>query len=83
MSASFLTPPQIAAQLGVKSSKIGKWIDKGELSAVNVAENRSGRPRWKISRESFAAFLAARANRPVAKAPRRRKAALYVQEYFK
>jgi excisionase family DNA binding protein len=73
---AYLTPPQVARMLSVKASKVGRWIRTGELPAVDVSERRGGRPRWKISRESFDAFMAARSSRPpVPHARRRRRAA--------
>jgi hypothetical protein len=60
----YLTPPQIARRLGVKPSKVNGWVNSGELVGIDVSERRSNRPRWRISPESFAAFLAARSSRP-------------------
>lgn len=56
----YQSPPQIASELGVQPPKIIGWIHSGELHAVNVANRGSKRPRWRISRESLAAFLMAR-----------------------
>lgn len=58
----WLTPPFIASQLGIKPSKVVTWIERGELKGVNVA-NRQGRgcrPRWRVSPEALAEFLANR-----------------------
>ena len=81
-TAAYLTPPAIARLLGVKASKIVRWCNSGEISAVNVAADRAGRPRWKISRESFEQFLATRGNRKPMKVTRRRKSAPLVEEFF-
>ena len=82
-ASAYLTPPQVARQLGVKASKIAKWIFNQQLLAVNVAENLAGRPRWKISQASLDEFLAARSNRkPATKATRRRRNTLQIQEFF-
>jgi excisionase family DNA binding protein len=54
---TWLTPPQLAKQLGVQAEKVLGWIRAGELRAVNVAERASRRPRWRISAEAFEEFL--------------------------
>jgi hypothetical protein len=82
MTTAFLTPPDIAKILQIKPGKVIGWIDRGELSAVNIAADRAGRPRWRISQSSLEEFLAARGNRKPIKASRRRKSALTVQEFF-
>lgn len=56
----YRTPPQIAEQLRVSVAKVLGWIRRGELRAVNVADRSTGRPRWRVSPESFASFLEAR-----------------------
>lgn len=58
------SPPQLARERGIRVSKVLAWIRRGELEAVNLAENLLGRPRWRISRESIARFDKARSNRP-------------------
>ncbi len=50
------TPPTIARMLGIKVDKVHTWIRAGDLKAVNVAQKRSGRPRWRILDEQHAAF---------------------------
>ena len=83
-SPSYMTPPQVARMLGVKPSKVGKWIADASLKAVDLSEGRRRRPRWKISQQSLEEFLAARANRkPVKSGARRRRASLVPTEYFK
>jgi len=61
---AYLTPPQVAARLGVDPSKVLGWIRSGELRAANIATRRGGRARWVISELDLAAFLAARAAVP-------------------
>ena len=58
----YMTPRQVADILGVNCTKVGHFIDSGELSAINVAAKRNGRPRWKISPESLKQFEASRSN---------------------
>ena len=81
----FLTVAAVASALGIRRGKVLAWISRGELTAVNIAERATGRPRWRISRESLDAFLLVRSCRPPVAARRvgRRKSqpAGYV-EYF-
>jgi excisionase family DNA binding protein len=61
---SWLTPPQLAKQLGVSPEKVLTWIRSGELPGVNVAERLTGRPRWRISPEALEQFLKRRESSP-------------------
>jgi excisionase family DNA binding protein len=54
---TWLTPPQLAKQLGVQAEKVLGWIRSGELRAVNVADRASRRPRWRISAEAMEEFF--------------------------
>ena len=72
-TASYITPPALARQYGVKPDKILRWISLGELTAVNVAERVGGRPRWRISLESIADFERRRAAVKPAKRRRRKR----------
>lgn len=60
-SAEFLTPPEIAVLLGVSHQKVLDWIDAGELPAVDLSAARQLRPRYKIRRTDYEAFLDRRA----------------------
>lgn len=81
---AYLTPPQIASELGVQVGKILGWIARGELRAVNLAERANGkRPRWKISRQALDDFLAARTPTPPQTNKRRTKRrGSYEFEYY-
>ncbi len=57
----FLTPPQVARQLGTDAGRVLIWIRSGALKAFNLSEG--GRPRWKISPEDLGAFLESKSNR--------------------
>jgi predicted site-specific integrase-resolvase len=57
------SPREIARVRRVSVSKIHAWIRSGELDAVNLATSRMGRPRWRISQESLAAFDRCRSSR--------------------
>jgi predicted site-specific integrase-resolvase len=63
---NFLRPREVAHQFQVKPGTVSAWIRNGTLRAVDVSERRSKRPRWRISPESIAEFLAVRSSRPSA-----------------
>ena len=67
----WMTPPQLAKEWGVAPEKVIALIHSGELRAVNLALNKSGRPRWRIDSEDIRKFEEARASKPPA--PRRRR----------
>jgi hypothetical protein len=71
MSPQYMTPPKIAAELGVSVNKVLHWITRGELPAVDISTDRATRPRWKVAVEDLAAFLESRRNK---ESNRRRKA---------
>lgn len=73
ISAKWTTPPAYAESRGIGLRKVLAWIEAGELQAVNMAASRSGRPRWKISPESIAAFEQARTNPGKATNPPKRR----------
>lgn len=50
------TVPELARRYRVGEDKIRRWIDAGELAAINVATTTSGRPRYLISEEAIADF---------------------------
>ncbi len=77
-----ISPNELARRLAVKPSKVLKWIALGELKAVNLAERRGGRPRWKILPEYLDEFLASRASTPPPVARRRRRRPKPFKEYF-
>ncbi len=76
--ANYLSPPQYAKRLSVDPAKVIIWIKRGELRAVNVATNQSGRPTYKISLDAIVEFEERRsgaARQPVKppSSPRRRR----------
>lgn len=75
LDASFLSVPEIATRLGVKSDKVLQWIASGQLRGVNVAERVAQRPRWRISEADLDAFLEVRSSRKTIAAPRAAKPA--------
>lgn len=80
----WLTPPEVAKQLGIHAEKVRAWIEQGELIAVNVAENAKGRPTWRIAALELEKFLASRQCRPRLKLTRirRRRSTLPVKQYI-
>ena len=50
VSRRYLTPRDIASDLGCNLSKVLAWIKAGELRAVNIAVRADSRkPRWRIA----------------------------------
>lgn len=81
------TPREVAAERRVRVGKVMTWIRRGELEAINMADDRMGKPRWKISDEALAAFDLARSSRsliatPTAHRRRRQAGGVSVTEYF-
>ena len=76
--AFWYTPKEVARLRRVRVSKVMGWIRRGELEAINHADGRMGRPRWKISREALELFDRARSSRNMVRLPiaRRRKGGL-------
>jgi hypothetical protein len=59
------------------------WIHLGELRAIDVSRTRGGRPKWRISPESLAAFEELRTPTPPVPRMGRRKRAAGVIEFYK
>jgi hypothetical protein len=69
-----LTPPKIAARLGVAPETVIGWIRDGELIASNVAKRSCRRPRYRVDPADLEAFLASRRpNSPATTKAARRK----------
>ena len=64
--------PQVAASFSIAPAKVSKWIGRGELTALNIADKSGQRPRYRIRRADWENFLATRttATKPAA-SPRR------------
>ncbi len=71
----YLTPPEVAIFLGVGHPKVIRFIETGELPAVDLSsEQGTGkRPRYRISRAALDAFLLRRSAKPLPAATRRTK----------
>lgn len=66
-----LTVHQLAENYGVGEHTVLRWIASGELRAINVSRAPSGKPRWRITPESLAAFEALRT--PTPPTPKKRR----------
>ena len=69
----YLSPPAVAEMLGIEAAKVVRWIRRGELRAINVADVNGKRPRWRISPEALEEFFRSRESRPAPKPIRRRR----------
>jgi excisionase family DNA binding protein len=67
------TVADCAKLLRVSPDKIRMWIKSGELSAINTARTRCGRPRFVILPHAIEQFAAARSPAPPPKPVRRKK----------
>ena len=69
-----LTVADVARRYRVSPDKVRGWIKRGELSAINTASSRCGKPRYVIMPESLERFeLGRQAATPPSPAPRRRR----------
>lgn len=78
-AALYLSPPEIACELGIAHQKVLAWIESGELPAVDISTRRNKRRRFKVRRSDFDAFLANRSAKPRTVAHRRKTAAHVAQ----
>jgi hypothetical protein len=79
----FLSPTQVARQLGCRDSKVTSWIKSGALRAVNLAADPNGkRPRLRISPDALSDFLLSREVVPSVQPVRRRKMQATGREWF-
>ena len=80
---SFETPPALAKDVGSSSDTIRAAINRGELEAHNFGSKK--RPSWRVSQDSWQAFLASKSNTSGANAGRKqrkkRKPKVSVKEY--
>jgi hypothetical protein len=73
----------LAKLWGIDAAKVLGWIASGQLNAINISAGTE-RPRYLIDRADIQAFEQARATvvPPPKPAPRRRRSAAGVKEYF-
>lgn len=82
-AAGWLSPPEIAEELGIAAEKVVAWIRSGELVGVNIAARASGkRARFRVSRASLGEFLLRRQCVAATKPIRRRKRQADCIEFF-
>lgn len=82
-TATYLTPPQYAARLGVPPDKVVAWIRRGELQAMNMAESPNGeRPRFRISPQAIEDFERLRAVVPAPKPIRRNRRSPAIKSFI-
>jgi len=75
-NSRWLTIREVALRLHVSRDTVERWINAGDLRAVNMGgrlRKKSSRPLWRISAESLEAFLETRFNRPPMPLPRSHK----------
>jgi hypothetical protein len=65
----------------IGEDKVRGFLRRGELVGVNVATSPAGRPQWRITPESVAAFERRRSSAPAPKPARRRKSITLVDFY--
>ena len=82
-AAKVLTPPQLAAEMGIDVDKVYAFIRSGELRATNTAIKPGGKARYRISRADVEDFQRRRQNSPPPPpSPKRRKRDRDVTEYY-
>ncbi len=77
----WITPPMIAAEVGGHPETVIGWIRSGELPAVDFSRRGSLKPRFRVKREDFDAFLRRRSVVAPSKPAPRRKATEQVTQY--
>jgi len=70
---SRLTPPQVAERYGVSPDTVRKWIEQGDLRAIDVAAVGSKRARYRIEAEALADFDKRKIPDVAPPTPRRRR----------
>lgn len=78
----YLSPSDVAEDLGIDIRTVLRWIKSGELAACNVVAHVGKKPRWRIAAADLDLFLARRSSAPTPPAPRRRRKDPAVKEYF-
>lgn len=79
---AYLTTGQAAELLSVDAGKVLDWIHAGELTAVNVATVRGGRPRWRIRPDALEQFLLRRQSQSAPTSRRRSRKPAEVTQFY-
>jgi hypothetical protein len=76
------TPNELAKLLRVSPDRIRAWIVAGQLGAVNVAQTRSGKPRFVVLPQHLEAFERCRRVAPQAKRTCRQRRRPEIIDYY-
>lgn len=83
MNSPTWTPRELARRYGVNCHKVLHWIRTGELAALNLATERTGRPRWRIPAQAIIDFENRRRTYPAApKRALRPRPPIIAEDYF-
>lgn len=80
--STMLTPPEVAARLGVEPERVIRWIRTGKLPAINLSDGKL-RPRFRVDPLDLALLEQRRAVVPAPKPIRRRRQSADVIEFFR
>ena len=76
------TVRDLAKRWRIGVDKVRKFLDRGELVAVNVADSHAAKPQWRIMHESVERFERRRSSQSTtAPQPRRRRTKALVDFY--
>lgn len=65
------TTAQVAEHFHVSADTVRAWIQAGDLEAVNIAANATGRPEYRIDSTALSAFERRRSSKRVEPEPKR------------
>src|SRR5690349_3173410 len=82
LSRAGLTVRDVARRYRVGEDKVRGWIRRGELRAVNTADNPCGKPRWVVPPEALSDFERRRAGGEPPKPRRRRRPKAGFIDYY-
>ncbi len=78
---AFVTPPEIAAEVGSRPETVIGWIRSGELPAVDFARRGALRPRFRVNRDDLDRFMRRRSVSTAAEPLSRRRPEAGVTQY--
>jgi hypothetical protein len=81
LSPAGLTVADVARRYRVSPDKVRRWVQAGQIAAVNTAAVLCGRPRYVITPEALADFERARSAGPPPK-PAKRKMRRELIDYY-